>query len=268
MDNLKIEKVFRIDEMKNIKKTLIGILIELYEGKSQESWGGGEEPEINDTKQAVLEALYNQKDVKKAIQLDSVKNLVELMMKITARHEYTIIVDDATIITAAGVSVLEKMKNHFHFIIAARRIKYSHMSFVTNFEKIELERLPRAETIKLIGLASEDIINRIENWEMYKNHIWNSAHGNPLFTIEMIERFRKEGFISEEMVSKTKHTAALPEWDMSLILLIMLSSLMILRYYGREAGDDKGAFMLIGGVFMVFAIFARSLFNMGKRKYI
>ena len=268
LDNVRLEKAFRIDEVKSLKKTLVGILLELYEGKQQAEKERGVVPFNGGAKAEMLEALYQRKDVRKAIQLESTKNLVDLMIRITDRHEYTILVDDATTITASGVTVLEKMKNHFHFVIAARKIKYSQMSFVTNFEKIVLENLDRPEAIELISRASEKFGNRIENWEMYKNHIWRSSNGNPLFILEMVERFKKEGFVSEDMVSRVKHNAALKEIDMSIPLLIALSSLMVLRYYGREAGTDSGAFMLFGGGFMVFAIFARSLFNGGKRKYV
>ena len=35
------------------------------------------------------------------------------------------------------MSILEKLKNHFIIIAAARRIKLAHNTFLSNFEKIE-----------------------------------------------------------------------------------------------------------------------------------
>jgi len=55
---------------------------------------------------------------------------------------------------------------------------------------------------------------------------------------------------------------------MSIPVVIGFSSLMILRYIGGELSDDSGAMKLIGGAFLLFALFARSLFNVGKRKWV
>jgi len=43
---------------------------------------------------------------------------------------------------------------------------------------------------------------------------------------------------------------------------------MVLRYVGGELDDDSGAFKLFGGAFLLFALFARNIFKLGKRKYI
>jgi integrase/recombinase XerD len=55
---------------------------------------------------------------------------------------------------------------------------------------------------------------------------------------------------------------------MSIPVVIGFSSLMILRYIGGEFDDDSGAFRLFGGIFMLFALFARSIFSFGKRKWV
>lgn len=111
-------------------------------------------------------------------------------------------------------------------------------------------------------------MDRIEDYESYKNHIFENTNGNPLFIIEMIERYRKESFISLETIKNYRHTAAYQELDVTLLLVIVLSSLMVLRYVSGEIGDDSGAFRLIGGVFLMFALFARNIFRVGKRKFV
>ena len=55
---------------------------------------------------------------------------------------------------------------------------------------------------------------------------------------------------------------------MSVPIVVGISSLMVLRYVGGEFDDDTGAYRLFGGVFMLFALFARSIFNFGKRKFV
>ena len=126
--------------------------------------------------------------------------------------------------------ILEKLKNHFHLIVAAREIKIDKGSFLSNFEKVELKKLNRVEAIKLINLASRPLVKRIEDYEAYKNHIWESTNGNPLFTLEMIDRYSKEPDISLEVTKDLRHTSAIPALDMSLPFVIIISSFMLLRY--------------------------------------
>ena len=89
-----------------------------------------------------------------------------------------------------------------------------------------------------------------------------------MFIIEMIERYAKEPNISMEVTKDIRHTAALKEIDMSLFFVICISALMVLRYIGGELGDDTGAFRLIGGMALLFALFGRPLMRMGKRKFV
>ena len=69
-------------------------------------------------------------------------------------------------------------------------------------------------------------------------------------------------------VREIRHTSARSEIDISIPIVICLSSLMVLRYVGGELDDDSGAFKLFGGAFLLFALFARNIFKLGKRKYI
>ncbi|SEQ58402.1 tyrosine-type recombinase/integrase [Neolewinella agarilytica] len=252
-DNGRLGKVLRIDDMTAIKATLAGMVLTLFNGD----------------KDKIKDLLYGtDTDVEKIISKESIKRLCELLIRTTTKHEYTIVIDDATRITPMGISTLEKLNDHFHMIIAARSIKLSQVSFLSNFEKVELSGLSRAETIELITRGSQDFTDRIEDWEMYKGHVWRATNGNPKFILELIERFRREPYVSAEMVQKITHTTALKEVDMSLPVVIALSSLMILRYVGGEVGTDAGAFRLIGGAFLVFALFARSILRFGTRRYV
>lgn len=274
LDSIQGEKILRLDEFAG-KKALVGLLLEIFEtdkqGIAELLFGVKLEAadHLPDTKDMIQQALSKERaDLTKVITKESIKRLVELLIQITSPQEYTIIIDDATDITKSGVRNLEKLKNHFHLIVAARNIKIDKGTFLTNFEKVELQPLDRAETTELINLAARDIYTRIEDYEAFKNHIWESTSGNPLYVIEMIDRYSKEANISLEVTKDIRHTAALQEINMSLPLIIMIASLMVLRYYGREAGDDSGAFMLLGGVFMIFALFARPLANLGKKKWV
>lgn len=246
-------KILRIDDMSAIKKTLAGLVLTLFNGD----------------KEKVKDLLYGPEvDLDRIVTKESIKRLCELLIETTDKDEYSIIIDDATRVTPMGITVLEKLNGHFHMVVAARYIKIQQVSFLTNFEKIKLEGLKRHEVVELITRASKDFADRIEDWESYKSHIYRSTNGNPKFVLEMIERFRREPYVSSDMIQRVSHTTALKETDMSLLVIIFLSSLMILRYVGREVGSDRGAYMLIGGAFLVFALFARNILNMGKRKFV
>ncbi len=256
LDNLEaggtIDNILRIDDLSGIRKTLQAMVITLFNGDKED----------------LKHLIYGtDKEAEKIVTKESTKRLTELLCEITQQDEYTIVVDDATRITPTGVTALEKLANHFHVIIAARRIKLSHATFLSNFQKIKLQPLSRPEAVELITRASNDFHDRIEDFELFKTHVWRNTNGNPLYTLEMIDRFRREVVITADMLTSIKHTAALREWDMSLPLIIMLSSLMVLRYIGGEMGDDSGAYRLIGGAFLVFALFARNIFRAGKRKF-
>ena len=225
LDNITGEKILRVDEFKG-KATLVGLLLELFNGD----------------KEAIKDALYgDREDYGKIVIKETIKRLCELLIQITEKGEYSIIIDDLTDVTKSGVRMLEKLKNHFHIIGACRELKIDKISFLTNFEQIELSELNRAEVTELIGLSSQKFLNRIEDYELYKNHIWENSNGNPLSILEMVERYSKEHHISVDIVKAHRHATALKEIDMSLFVLICVSSLMVLRYIGGEIGDDSGA---------------------------
>jgi hypothetical protein len=251
LENIHLEKMWRVDEI--TKPALIGMLLELCEGD----------------KEAVMQKIVDHADVKKTIIKDSISRLCEILIKVTEQYEYTILIDRGEAITKRGGQILEALKNHFHFIIAAREIKIQHKEFVSNFEKLELKGLNRPEATKLINLSSADFMTRIEDYESYKTHIWNKSLGNPGKVLELVERFRKEGRITSSKIPSIEFVSAMKEIDMLLPLLIFISSLMVLRYVGGELDEDnKGAFKLLGGSFMLVALFARSMFTNVKRKYV
>lgn len=249
---LQHDKLLRLDDFKAVKSTIGNLLLELHQGD----------------KEKVIDMITQQADIDKVVTKNSVPNLINLLIKCTQPNEYTLLIDDLTHITSAGVAALDKLKNHFHIICAARQVKMTQASFLSNFQKVEIDPLNRIESTKLIINLSKPLLNRIENIESYKNHIYDQTSGNPLFIRELVERFSKESVISIDHVREIRHTAALNEIDMSVPLVIGLSSLMVLRYIGGEFEDDTGAYRLFGGIFLLFALFARSIFNYGKRKFV
>lgn len=251
LENLNIEKCLRIHELSSVKKILGGMLLELLKGD----------------KEAVADLLFKDDTERdKIITKDSVFNLTKLLIEITEKDEYTIIVYDIEKITPSAVKALERLNQHFHLICAARKITISKATFLTNFDKIKLQGLKRHESLRLVDMLSVDFANRIEDYEAYRNKIVSETDGNPKFISEMVERFGRESFVTVEMVADKRHNAASKEIDMTIYVVVGISSLMLLRYFGRETGETS--FTFIGGIFMMFALFARSLMRAGSRKYL
>ncbi|MBK8506128.1 MAG: tyrosine-type recombinase/integrase [Saprospiraceae bacterium] len=252
IQSLPKDHLLQIDDLRYVKKTLVALILYLFAGDKEEAF----------------ELLYQQADKEKVVMKESVKRLTSLLLSITQKDEYTLVIDDLTHITKSGVDALEKLKNHFHIIACARQLKIDFSSCVTNFQKIELPPLKRIEAVELIDRLSVPILSRIEDYETYKNHIYEQTTGNPLFIHELIDRYRKEPDLSMEHVRSITHTTALQELDMSLFIIIGLSSLMVLRYLGGELSNNSGAFRLLGGAFLLFALFARNLFAQVRRKFV
>lgn len=255
LDNFNIGKIIRVDDFRYPKNVLGGILLELF----------------NNDKDAILEKLVEVKDYKaleKIATKESSKRLCRLAIEVTQPKEYTLIIDDLTDITKVGVRILEKLKNHFHIIAAARQFKLEHATCISNFEKLELKPLNRLEALELIDQISSPLLTRIKDREAYRNRIWEQTSGVPLFIIEMVERLSKEAVIDAMALSSIRHTAARAEIDFSVPLIIAFSSLLVLRYLGSELGHNAGAFRLLGGIALVIAFFSRRIFKALRKKYV
>lgn len=246
--NLGDRKALYFDDCSEMKTTLLNTLLYLHESKEK-----------------VFELMFGEYDkskLKTKLSRHSMKNLAQNICDVVEPHEYVLIIDSVDRIAPRAVDVLEQFKDHFTIICAAREVPLNKTSFLWNFETIKLEKLTRKSSLDLISKLSNNL--DIEDYEQYKNYIWNKSDGNPRVITEMIERFRKEPVLSSEIVSKVDHYGSLPEIDMSIFVLIALASLAILRYYGRESGDTSLTFL--GGCAMILLILSRYLFNFTKHK--
>ncbi|MEO1626794.1 MAG: tyrosine-type recombinase/integrase [Bacteroidota bacterium] len=256
LDRYQHGKIIRIDEMRSAKKLLAGMLLEIY--KDKENLAAVLHPKSQGEQTALGSIIDKQ----------SVKFLAKELVQVTSKGEYTLVIDDVTRIPPLGISALEKLNQHFHILCAAREVPLSKASFLSNFQKRVLQPLGRKETTELIGQLTADFRARIEDFEAFKNHIFENTNGNPLFIREMIDRYAKEADLSLETIKDFRHNLALHQIDMSLPVVLLISSLMVLRYIGGEFGDDSGALRFFGGLFLAFALFARTFMRLGKRRTI
>ena len=261
------ERFIRMDDFNSTKKRLKVLLLDLYDSPDSIV------EMVMDSKDRALLNMANVQEEKektfgKIISRDSIDNLTDLAIKATRKNQYTIIIDDGTGINKAGKKVIEKLKNHFHIVMAARQLKFQDSQTVSNFEIIQIKNLPRREAIDLILKLSYKFIDQIEDLELYKNHIWDKTAGNPLYIYEFVERYRKEGLVTVDTITNVEHTTGLKEVDLFPVVVMGIASLSALRYIVKGTGGDPAPFYLIAGIAMIFLFFGRTIMTAGKRKWI
>jgi integrase/recombinase XerD len=251
LDNFQGDKLLRIDDFDGFKKTIANLCMHL---------GNGDKEMLTKMMNLNLEV------VTKA----SPKRMIEdVLMKITDKHEYTIIIDDATRITPSVVPSLELLAKHFHMVVAARSIPIAHASWLSNFQKVEIGGLNREESRELIRLSCQDYKTKIEDIEMYMNHIYESSNGNPNAIIEMVQRFRVEKFVRVDDIQAIQHTAGRKRRSFVPILLIGIACLAISKFIIKEdSPEDTIAGQMIGGGIMIILMLSRFGLNSTKRKFV
>jgi integrase/recombinase XerD len=247
------ENMIRVDEMTALAKMLQGWILAIAERYPERA-----------------EILYQEeeKEVVEIIEKKAIKFLVDDLVALTKKGEWTLIIDDVSRIAPRAVATLERLKNHFHIMCAARNVEVKKGTFLSNFERIDLKPLNRQEATELAMKLSKDFLNRVEDIEAYKNHIWENTQGVPLFIYEMVERYSKEQHVSLEIVKEVRHTAALQEINAAPAVVIALGSLTALRYIVRGMGGDMTPMYILAGIGMLFLIFGRQFLTATKRKYV
>lgn len=244
-------KVLRIDDLFNIKSSLKNLLIHLYK---------------NDKKH-VRELLYADIDDKKLqvkLSRNSVRNLSKEIIATVEPKEYLMVIDNVDRISPKGVEMIEFLKDHFVIFTSARTVKLDRSSFTWNFDRLELQELSRTKSLELIQKLSYDV--EVEDLSLFRNHIYEQSNGNPRVIFEIIDRYRREPIITNEVVRQIRHTASLKEIDLTFTIFIVFGLMYLLRYMSREVDNDS--FRFIGGVALVLSLLGRQLFGFTKRKFL
>lgn len=245
------KKILKIDDLTDLKKTLGSLLLYLYK---------------ND-KAHCAEMIYGDIPLDKiSVKINklSVRNLAEEICKAVQVKEYIISIDTVDRITPKGVQILELLKDHFVIFCAAREVKVDRSSFAWNFDRIDIKALDRPKSMDLINKLSYDI--EVEDQMLFKNHIFEQSAGNPRVIFEIIDRYRREPVITNEVVKNIRHTASLQEFDLTFVIFIGFGCMYMLRYLSREM--DNEALRFIGGAALVLMLLSRQFFGFTKRKSI
>ncbi len=194
---------------------------------------------------------FNIEVVRPKVNRENLAHICTTLIDCCEPKEYVLLIDDITTITPTSRRALEKLKDTFVIIAGARYIN----SFVWNFEQIRLKNLNRNYATQMIQSLSSGL--EVENTEIFANHIYEQTDGNPRAIFELIDRYRKEPFLTNE--------GAIKEVDMTFIVVLFLAVMSAMRYMSREL--DIPALRFIGALALVLLLVSRPfLMSLRKKK--
>ena len=244
------KKILRLDDTESIKKSLVQILLYLYKDK-----------------ETVLSYLWEEftiDEIKKKVQRENTIHLCDAIIASVKPKEYILIIDDITRVTPTAKKTIERLANAFVIIAGARAVKANDISFIWDFEILKLNPLNRKFSIQLIQQLSSGL--EVENWELFKNHIYEQTNGNPRAITELIQRYRKEPVLTNQKIREIKHVGALQEIDMTFIIVLFLGIITAMRYMSREL--DEPALRFIGSIGLILLIVSRPLLRRLSKRFI
>lgn len=242
-------KILKLDDVGNIKKSLVNILIYLYNGD----------------KEALFNVIHANADKEKTfekITRESTKNISEEIIKVTRKHEYILLIDSLDDITNKAVRTLEFLKDHFVIIAAAREVKVDKSSFLWNFDVIRMKNMTRKDALTLISRLSCDL--QTSDFELFRNHVYEQSAGNPRAVKELCDRYKKEPILDVAVIRSITHRGARKELDCTFVIILFLALVTCLRYLNHEVGDKS--FRFIGGCAMALMLLSRYFMKGAKRK--
>lgn len=187
IDNIKRQKIVRLDDLKGLKTTLNKIILHLSEqGKSHE-----------------LDLVFGGMDNTK-IQKESIRELTRIITSITEEKEFIITIDSIDQLTLREAKFLEELANHFTVICGTRQLKLNVAQTATNFKIIELAPLKRAEAFELTNLLIQKHNIQTDNFELLRNHIVEESRCLPERVSILCQRFGAEKFVTEEEIRMQK----------------------------------------------------------------
>jgi len=245
------KKILTFDDMASVKKSLIYLLLYLYKNE----------------KLQIATLMFKEFDPAKVethLSRQSIGYLCGEIKKLVEPKEYILKIKQFDDITKSSMKVIDQLKETFVILTCATEISITKAAFFGNFEKIELKNLNRLHTFEMIHKSSAGM--EIEDYEVYKNHIWLQSDGNPRVIRDMVERYRAEPRLANETVRSVTHSGALKEWDCTYFLVLIIASLAIMRYMTTEL--DNPALRTIGGMAMILLLLTRSFAAKTKRSFI
>lgn len=244
-------KVLKLEDLSGLKKSLISLLVYLYSGE----------------KEQVAKLLYpeiSKENLIVKLNKTSTKAIIEEIQKAVEVQEYILYIDNIERITPAQAKSLELLKDTFTIVTTARSVRADNASFLWNFEVLKMKELGRKDALELIRRYSSDLL--VNDYELFKNHVFEQTNGNPRAIKELIDRFYKEPIIDENNIRTITHTGALQEYDFTTVILLAIAGLAVFRYLSAEV--DNSSYRFIGGAAMLVLLFATRILRVTQKKFL
>jgi len=252
IDSIKTDKkILTFDDSASIKKSLVYMLLYLYENDKEKV-------------ASVIFKDFDRTKIETRLSRQSVSFLCDEIKSLVEPKEYILKIKQFDDVTKQSLKVIDSLKDTFVILTSANEISITKAPFFWNFEKLELKNLNRVQSFELIHKLSYDM--EIEDYEIYRNHIWNQTDGNPKAITEMTERYRREPKLAAETIRSVTHSGVIKDWDCSYALVILIASLAVMRYMTSEL--DNPGFRFIGGMSMILLLLTRAFVSQTKRKTI
>ena len=252
LDSIKPDrKVLTFDDTSGVKKSLVYMLMYLYQNE----------------KEQVKNLLFGEMELDKVetrLSRQSIAYLCDQIKSCCEPKEYILKIKQFDDVTKASLKLLDQLKDHFVILTAATEISITKAPLFGNFEKIEIKNLPRLQAFELIHKLSASIT--IQDYEVYRNHIWEQTDGNPRAIIDMIERYKREPFLIAETIRNVTHSGVIREIDCSMAVVLLIAGMAVMRYMTGEL--DQPALRLIGGAAMILLILTRFAVSKTKQQFI
>jgi integrase/recombinase XerD len=246
---LKRRKVLHLDDLDNLKKSLVWLLIYLFQ---------------ND-KKAVQELIYGDLDldgIRVRLMRESIGSLCSMILQNSSPQEYILTVDTADRIAPRAVDCLERLKDHFVIVVCAREVALNKGTFLWNFQTIKVDPLTRRDSFQLIDRLTNDL--EAEDWDLLRNHVYEQSAGNPRVIRELCDRYHKESYLDAITIRAITHFGSLRELDFTWTIFAGLAVLTVLRYMSREVENANLRF--IGGCALIALLLAKSFSKFTKRR--
>jgi len=253
LDSIKPDrKMMTFDDTASIKKSLVYMLLYLYKNE----------------KEQVAKLMFENFDPEKTetrLSRQSIRFLCDEIKSIVEPKEYILKIRQFDDVTKQSLKVIESLKDTFVIITSAEKISIDKAPFFGNFEQVEIKNLNRKQSEELIHKLSYDM--KIDDYELYRNHIWSQTDGNPRAISEMVERYRREPRLLPEVVRNvTHHGGTIKEWDCTYMLVILIGAMAVMRYMTSEF--DNPGLRTIGGMAMILLLLTRAFAARTKQKTI
>jgi len=253
LDSIKTDKkIITLDDTSGIKKSLIYMLMYLYQNDK-------------DKVAALLFGDFEPDKVETKLSRQSIGYLCDCIKSIVEPKEYVLKIRQFDDVTKQSLKVIDQLKDTFVILTCATEISITKAPFFGNFEKIEIKNLNRLQTFELVHKLSASV-SVGQHYEMYRDHIWGQTDGNPRAIIDMVERYKREPFLVTETIRNITHSGVIRELDCSFALVMLNATLAVMRYMTGEL--DNPALPLIGGAAMITLILTRAFVSRTKRTVI